>query len=228
MKSQNSFLLSFIKYGENDVILHCFTEEEGYQTYFLKGIYTKKNKKKAFLSPLSKLTLFIRSTKMGSIQTVTRFELADNHDFNTDMKTNTVVFFVSDFLNQIAKHETKNTRIYNAVEDLVIQLHQKNYQAHLIFLIKILKIQGFAPLLSEGSYLNPETGTFSANSSFILFDENNSKLWKLILESQNPYGIKIPSSQRKHFLDSILTYYHYHIADFKTPQSLEIIQQIFE
>ena len=33
---------------------------------------------------------------------------------------------------------------------------------------------------------------------------------------------------RKTFLDSVLVYYHYHITDFKTPNSLEIIQQIFE
>jgi DNA repair protein RecO (recombination protein O) len=55
MNSQNGFLLSFIKYGENDAVLHCFTEEEGFQSYFLKGIYSKKNKKKALLQPLNKL-----------------------------------------------------------------------------------------------------------------------------------------------------------------------------
>ncbi|WP_308005690.1 recombination protein O N-terminal domain-containing protein, partial [uncultured Chryseobacterium sp.] len=55
MNSQNGFLLSYIKYGENDAVLHCFTEEDGFQSYFLKGIYAKKNKKKALLLPLSKL-----------------------------------------------------------------------------------------------------------------------------------------------------------------------------
>lgn len=228
MVSQNAFLLSFVKYGENDVILHCFTQEEGYQSYYMKGIYTKKNKKKAFLSPLHHLTLFIRSTKMGSMQTATKFELVDKHETNTDIKSNTVVFFLADFLNQIVRNENKNSTIYLAIHEVVAELHRKNYQAHLIFLIKILQIQGFAPLLTDEIYLNPETGTFSAHASHVLFDEENSKLWKLVLEAQNPYEVKIPSAMRKHFLDSILLYYQYHLADFKIPQSLEIIQQIFE
>ncbi|WP_407403107.1 DNA repair protein RecO [Chryseobacterium sp.] len=228
MVSQNVFLLSFVKYGENDVILHCFTQEEGYQSYFMKGIYTKKNKKKAFLSPLHHLTLFIRSTKMGSMQTATKFELVDKHETNTDIKSNTVVFFLADFLNQIVRLENKNSIIYQSIQEVVAELHQKNYQAHLIFLVKILQIQGFAPLLADEIYLNPETGTFSSQSSNALFDEEISKIWKLILEAQNPYEVKIPSAMRKHFLDSLLLFYQYHLTDFKIPQSLEIIQQIFE
>ncbi len=48
MNSQTGFFTLFIKYGENDAILHCFTEEEGFQTYFLRGIYSQKNKRKLF------------------------------------------------------------------------------------------------------------------------------------------------------------------------------------
>ncbi|CAD7801085.1 DNA repair protein RecO [Chryseobacterium aquaeductus] len=228
MNSQNGFLLSFIKYGENDAILHCFTEEEGFQTYFLKGIYTKRNKKKAFLLPLNKLNFQIRIGKSGSMQTISNLEMLDLHDVYTDIKANTVVFFISDFLNQILRDENKNLNFFYLIEEFIDQLGSKNYQSHLIFLIKLLKIQGVAPLLNEGSFLDPETGTFSPFANHLLFDEEISLFWKTIISSSNPYEIKIPSSKRKNLLDSILVYYHYHISDFKTPNSLEIIQQIFE
>ena len=228
MNSQNGFLLSFIKYGENDAILHCFTEEEGFQTYFLKGIYTKKNKKKAFLLPLNKLNFSIRVARSGSIQTISNFEMENLLDIYTDIKANTVVFFIADFLNQILRNENKNLIFYNTIDEFLDQLNNKNYQSHLIFLIKTLKTQGVAPLLGDGSYLDPETGTFTPFSTHHFFDEEISLFWKNIISSQNPYEIKIPSSKRKNFLDSILVYYHYHISDFKTPNSLEIIQQIFE
>lgn len=228
MISQNGFLLSYIKYGENDAVLHCFTEEDGFQTYFLKGIYSKKNKKKAFLLPLNKLNFSVNSGKSSGIQTVSKLEIVEANDAYTDIKANTVIFFIADFLNQILRNENKNQIIFHTIDEFIFELSQQNYRSHLILLVKILKIQGVAPLLGEGNYLDPETGTFSNLGSHHLFDTENSMLWKLILSTQNPYEIKIPQVMRKTFLDSLLVYYHYHITDFKTPNSLEVIQQIFE
>lgn len=228
MTSQDGFLLSYIKYGENDAVLHCFTAEDGFQTYFLKGIYSKKNKKKAFLLPLNKLNFSINTGKSSEIQTVSKFELIEVNDVYTDIKANTVIFFIADFLNQILRNENQNQIIFHTIDEFIFELSQQNYRSHLILLVKILKIQGVSPLLGDGNYLDPETGTFSNLGSHHLFDSENSLLWKLILSSQDPYGIKIPQAMRKTFLDSVLVYYHYHITDFKTPNSLEIIQQIFE
>lgn len=228
MNSQNGFLLSYIKYGENDAVLHCFTEDDGFQTYFLKGIYAKRNKKKALLLPLSKLNFSLNPLKGNGIQTISKFELAKSNDIYTDIRCNSVVFFVSDFLNQNLRHENKNHTIFFCLDEFIDELENQNYQSHLIFLIKILKIQGVAPLLGDGKYLDPETGTFSLISTHQLFTEEISSMWKNIISSTNPYQIKINSSLRKDFLDSVLVYYHYHITDFRTPTSLEVIQQIFE
>ncbi|GAA4159279.1 hypothetical protein GCM10022217_21700 [Chryseobacterium ginsenosidimutans] len=228
MNSQNGFLLSYIKYGENDAVLHCFTEEDGFQSYFLKGIYAKRNKKKALLLPLSKLNFSLNPLKGNGIQTISRFEMVKSNDIYSDIRCNSVVFFVSDFLNQNLRHENKNHNIFFCLEEFIDELENQNYQSHLIFLIKILKIQGVAPLINEGNYLDPETGTFSPHLTHQIFTEEISTLWKAILSIENPYLIKVHSTFRKDFLDSLLVYYHYHITDFKIPASLEVIQQIFE
>ncbi len=228
MNSQNGFLISYLKYGENDAVLHCFTEEDGFQTYFLKGIYAKRNKKKALLLPLNQLSFSLNPIKGNGIQTVSKFELVKNNDIYTDIKVNTIIFFISDFLNHILRNESKNLSICWGIEEFINELSQKNYQAHLVFLIKILKIQGVSPLISDKDFLDPETGTFSSVINHQLFDNTISLIWKSILLSENPYDIKIHSSFRKEFLDSILIYYHYHITDFKIPTSLEVIQEIFE
>lgn len=228
MNLQTGFLLSYVKYGENDAIIHTFTENDGFQSYFLKGIYSKRNKKKAFLLPLNKLNFAINIAKGNSIASVSKFELVEFYDFYADINANTVVFFISDFLNQILRIENKNTSIFFGIDEFLQELNRKNYQSHLIFLIEILKIQGVAPLINEGKYLDPETGIFTVGMTHHFFDEQNSQLWKDILSSENPYEIKIPSKFRRNILDSILIYYHYHFADFRTPTSLEVIQQIFE
>ncbi|WP_294302811.1 DNA repair protein RecO [uncultured Chryseobacterium sp.] len=228
MNSQNGFLLSYIKYGENDAVLHCFTEEDGFQSYFLKGIYTKKNKKKALLLPLSKLSFSLNPLKGNGIQTISKFEMVKSNDIYMDIRCNTVVFFISDFLNQNLRHENKNHTIFFCLEEFIDELQNRNYQSHLIFLMKILKIQGVAPLMNENKYLDPETGTFTSESMHQLFTGEISAVWKSILTAENPYRVRIPSGQRKDFLDSLLVYYHYHITEFKIPASLEVIQQIFE
>ncbi|WP_027386663.1 DNA repair protein RecO [Chryseobacterium gregarium] len=228
MNSQNGFLLSYIKYGENDAVLHCFTEEDGFQSYFLKGIYTKKNKKKALLLPLGHLSFSLLPVKGNGIQTISKFELVKSNDIYTDIRCSTVVFFISDFLNQNLRHENKNHNIFFSINEFIDELENRNYQSHYIFLIKILKIQGVAPLLNPGNFLDPETGTFTAQPMHQLFGEAISAVWKMILSSTDPYRIKIPSAYRKDFLDSLLVYYHYHITDFQTPLSLEVIQQIFD
>jgi DNA repair protein RecO (recombination protein O) len=228
MNLQTGFLLSYVKYGENDAIIHAFTENDGFQSYFLKGIYSKKNKKKAFLLPLNKLNFVTNISKGNDIPTISKLELVEFYDFYADINANTVVFFISDFLNQILRIENKNTLIFEGIDEFLNELNRKNYQSHLIFLFKILKIQGVAPLVNDGKYLDPETGVFTLEMTHHFFDEYNSMIWKTILSSENPYEIKISSKFRRGFLDSILIYYHYHFADFKTPASLEIIQQIFE
>lgn len=228
MFSQKGFLLSFIKYGENDAVLHCFTEEEGFQSYFLKGIYSKKNKKKAFLLPLNQLNITVNNNKDTGIKTISKFEMVQLNDIYTDIKANSVIFFVADFLNQVLKNESKNEAIYQSIQELTDQLERKNYRSHLIFLVKILTIQGVSPLLGEVKYLDPETGVFSPSETHHLFDAEVSSLWKAILAASDPYEIVISKTLRRNFLDSVLVYYHYHFSDFRTPDSLEVLQQIFE
>ncbi|PIF44426.1 DNA repair protein RecO (recombination protein O) [Chryseobacterium sp. 52] len=228
MNLQNGFLLSFIKYGENDAVLHCFTEEEGFQTYFIKGIYSKRNKKKALLQPLSLLSFTISPVKGNGIASVSKIELVKTHDMYMDIKANTVIFFISDFLNQVLRHENKNPVLFFSIDEFIDELNGKNYQCHLLFLITVLKIQGVAPLINDGQYLDPETGTFSPAQAHHMFNEEISAIWKTALCSENLYTTRIQNSLRKDFLDSLLVYYHYHITDFKIPTSLEVIQQIFE
>ncbi|MEG0760252.1 recombination protein O N-terminal domain-containing protein [Chryseobacterium sp.] len=229
MISYTGFVLSFLKYGDNDAILHCFTLEEGFQSFFLKSVFTQKNRKKALLLPLSILSFNCRKSKPDvEINSVLKFELEQSYDFYTDVKANTIVFFISDFLNQILKHENSNPQIFSAIIEFNENLDAKNYRSHLILLILLLRIQGIAPLSSSLEYLDPETGNFNLNGTHHLFTKEISGIWKQIAFSENPYETKIKSSHRKQLLDSILVYYHYHFTDFKIPSSLEIIQQIYD
>ena len=61
--TQEVFLLSYTKYGDHDAVLHCFCRENGFESFFAKGIYATKNKKKAFLFPLNELLVYTSDKK---------------------------------------------------------------------------------------------------------------------------------------------------------------------
>lgn len=228
MTKQVGFLLSYLKYGDNDAVIHAFTREKGYQTFFVKGIFSSRNKKSSYLIPLNELEFgFAKEPKAGRMALVNHLELVENPEFYSDVKCSTIVFFVAEFLNRNLQNEGVSEEIYTHILQFLDELERKNYTCHLVFLFQILKEFGFVPLLGDASYLNPEMGSFGAQQSHHLYNESISQIWKQLLETDEVYKVKIHSKLRRDFLESLLVYYHYHLPDFRMPQSLEIVQQLF-
>ena len=191
-----------------------------------KGIYAPKNKKKAFLFPLNELLLYT-SDKKKSIQNVQKIEQKNIDLFSSDIRKNSILFFISDLLNQVLRNENQNVGIYSEISIFLSQLQIDNFQSHLIFIFRLLKQQGLQPLFSDKTFLNPETGNFEDIEMHHFFDKTISDIWKDLITSQDPYSIKLSRAEKQNFLDSILVYFHYHFTDFREPRSLEIIKEIF-
>ena len=187
--TDTGYLLSYVRYGDNDAILHCFTKEAGFQSLFMRGIY----------SP----------------------------DCHTDMRASAVIFFIAEFLHQVLANEMKQSQIYRAVDEFLNQIEKQNYQAHFIFLVEFLKIQGVAPLFGNGKYLDPENGCFDLEICHNLFNEEVSALWKDLISEEEIYNIKIKNTLKEDFLDSVLLYYYHHFPNFRVPKSLEVLRQVF-
>lgn len=229
MEIITGILLSGIKYGEQDAVLYCYTKQQGFETFFVKNIYAKNSKKKPFLSPLNELYFSVSiAQKSASMKSVSKIEPCDILDIHQDIKATSIIFFIADFLNHILRNEIFSNEVYNEILELREQIKRGNYHAHYIFLLQFLKIQGAAPYLSEGEFLNPEEGCFSSTIYSKIFGVEVSQLWKEILRAENPYHYTISPSARRSFLESIIMYYKYHIPNFKIPESLDIIKQILE
>ena len=229
MQNQTCFLLSYMKYGDQDAILHCFSAERGYQSFFAKGIYSSKNKKKPYLFPLNLLNITVaRGARNKTLPPIAKLEpAADFYDFN-DVKVNSMLFFTADFLHQILREEHQNERAFNEINSFKEQVEVNNPISHLSLIFQFLKVSGIAPLLREGSYLNPESGTFTQEISHPFFTAEISSLWRIFLTAENPYEIHLSRHERNIFLDSLMIYYHLHFTGFYTPNSLGVLRQIYE
>lgn len=221
-------LLSYIKYGDNDAILHCFTENAGFQSFFMRGIYSPKNKKKSYLTPMTELYFTISDFhKKYNIQTISKIEKVKTLENYEDIRVSSILFFVAEFLHQVLKTELVNTQIYTNIKVFLHQLENQNYQAHYAFLVEYLRSQGVAPLCREEKFLDPESGFFSESICHHLFDEQVSEYWKKMISNEEIYDVKIKNSMKEDFLDSVLVYYSCHFPEFKIPKSLDVLRQIF-
>lgn len=228
MNKFSAFLLSYFKYGENDAVLHCFTLENGFQSFFLKGVYSAKNKKKAYLAPLNELLItVVDKTKTSDLLLVSKIECIENFSEDYDIKVSSLAFFVSDFLHQILRNEHANSFLYNEIKETALLISKGDTSAHYIFFIRLLKVFGISPLLQNGHFLNIEKGEFQEFSEQNSTEDEVSLVWKTILE-KNFTPQKIKKESRKKLLDSIILYYKTHFPEFYTPKSLAILTQIFE
>jgi len=228
MQNQTCFLLSYMKYGDNGAFLHCFSAEDGYQSFFAKGIYSSKNKKKPYLFPLNLLNIsVVRKGNYQSVSTVSKLELAtDFYDFN-DVKTNSILFFIAEFLHQILREEHQNDMAFSVIHDFREDIKKNNYDAYLILLFRFLAVCGIAPLVSPAKYLDPESGTFNDEISHPVFTEDISELWKVFSITGN-LQIPLKRGRRNSVVDSLMYYYQLHVSGFYTPNSLAVLRQIFE
>ena len=227
MDKNTGFLLSYIKYGDYDAILHCYTLESGFQSFFMRGIYSAKNKKKAFLSPLNELEITF-SSYHGNLPTIKKVEQSERIPDEVNVHQNAVIFFLSDFLNQILKNESQQVALYQEIKFFKRKILEKKMHAHYFFLIRMLQFFGISPLVSEEKFLNIEKGVFQEEITQKEVDEELSFLWKKILNQEIDEDFIIEKKYRKSLLDSILQYYKMHFPEFYAPKSLPVILEVFE
>lgn len=131
MVQEKGFLISYLKYGENDAVLHIYTHNEGYKSYFLKGIYSKRNKKKALLQFLFEIQ-FTTNPKASGLPLISDLQ-AYGQLPEWNIKTNTLQFFIADILSNILRNEAQNESIYSKISGFIDQLKEENISAHVHF-----------------------------------------------------------------------------------------------
>ena len=193
----------------------------------MRGIYSAKNKKKAFLSPLNELEITF-SNHHGNLPTIKKVELSEKLPDEVNVHQNAVIFFLSDFLNQILKNESQQVALYQEIKFFKQKILDKKMHAHYFFLIRMLQFFGISPLLSIEKFLNIEKGIFQEEISQKEVDEELSSLWKKILDEEIEEDFMIEKKYRKPLLDSILQYYKTHFPEFYAPKSLPVILEVFE
>jgi len=233
----NAIVLSKIKYGENDLIIKCYTKEFGVLSFLQKGILkSKKGKvKKAYFQLLTQLQLEITYQDNRSLQYIKEVKphviYATLHN---DILKSTIVMFLAEVLSTSLQEEEENKSLYEYLETALQWLDMQGSCAnfHLLFLLKLTKHLGFYPEQSvpNSPFFNLKEGRFQEKpTDFYSISGENLTLLKQLLGTifDDLTAIKINAKQRQAFLAMLLLYFDLHLGSFKKPKSLEIFNQLF-
>lgn len=233
-----AIVISKVKYGDSDLIVKCYTANDGLGSYMLKGILSSKAKRKQLayyqlLGVLDIVEFRKGSSDLGFIKEVKpSFHL---HSLHSNVVKGSVVMFLSELLSSVLKEEESDYILFEFLETAIQWLDQEQHFSnfHLLFMLKLTKFLGFYPdttLIEKADSFNLETGRFENHSDkkYLIAGDNFEVLKALLgINFDALNSIKINANQRQLFLKMMLLYYQLHLGNFRNPRSLEIFNQVF-
>lgn len=231
-----AIVLSSIKYGDQDLIVNCYTEE-GLKAYMLKRILTSKNKNlsKAHFQPLNLLEITARHKNNYKLHSISEARIDFVYQsIHSNILKQSVVIFLAEVLISVLQEESKDLELFEFLLASFqwLDVHQRFGNFHLVFLLKLTQYLGFYPEVknSDQPYFDLEEGMFTTKKSQYCIEDSNLMLFKTLIGTKfdGMEQLKLNVYSRQIILDILMDYYRLHIPGFKKPKSLEILKEIFK
>lgn len=236
--STKAIVISKLKYKDNDLIIKCYTEHFGVQSYLLRGILkNKKGKlKTAYFQLLSQLDIIIKYRENRSLQSLADVKpFAFYQSIYSNVAKSAIAMFLAEVLSSILKEEEKNQSLYTYLETTLLWLDTNDEISnfHLLFLLNLSRYLGFYPdlTLTHLNVFNLEEGKFqSQKTNLYCISGNELAQFKQLLgiNFDTLKSVHISSKKRKDILNMILIYFELHLGSLKKPRSLKVLNQVFE
>ena len=214
--SSRAISLTYIKQGESTIISNIFTEERGLQTFFIKGVRSKKSKiKLAYFEPLKLISIdasFIAKKPLQNLQGASVIE-----PFNLGRKNiykNFISFFIAEVTTKVLQKNEKNTTLFNFVWQTINSLYgseKTDPNFALKYLLNLSHFLGFYPSLDNLNkpFFNLLNGCFSNTIDLeeSSLEQEKSNYLKALLKNSE---VIIPQKQKQQLLTKLLQYYKIH------------------
>ncbi len=230
-------VLNAIKYGDNNLIVKCYTKKEGAKSYLLRGILSsKKGKlKPAYFQPLTQLKIVANHNKKGKLNSIKEVELINHYTtIFGDIIKQSVALFLSEILNYAIQEEENNEALYEYLESSLLwfDTHDKTVNFHLLFLLNLTKYLGFYPKMNNSNYnyFDLSEGQFSefTSKTNTISGVELTKFKRLLgIKFDTIDTIKFNSKDRQQVLSILIQYFELHLSGFRKPKSLEVLKSIF-
>ena len=224
--------LTYIKQGESSIISKIFTEKHGLQSFIIKGVRSKRAKKKLGLfQPLQLVDInatLIPKKGLQYLAEITIIETISTDKIN--MNKNFLAIFIAEISSKVLQENEQNSGLFKFVWEIKQKLYNANTVDEnfaLLFMLNLSKYLGFFPSTENinSPFFNLETGEFSGkafNLNIYLTEEKTTILKHLLLGEKN----NIPQELKSELLKDIMQYFRLHHYNLSNITSHLIIESL--
>jgi DNA repair protein RecO (recombination protein O) len=240
-------VLHTIKYGDNGIVLQCYSNTCGRQAVFLR--VSARNK--VVLSNLHRLGILdiVTWSNGSSMPTVKEMEPVVRLDsIRTNIYKNTIAIFLSELLVKCIKESEANLQLYQfLVSSISVLEHMEGMIAnfHIHFLVHLSKMLGFMPVDNFSaanplfdihsarfvgvSYANSAGSANSAGRNADCFPAVESELLHTVLNTPaiECSGIRCSGEVRLAFAKQMIKYLSVHLGINFDMKSLDVLHEVF-
>jgi DNA repair protein RecO (recombination protein O) len=239
IRKTRGIVLHTTKYGESSLVVHCYTEQFGRQTFMVKGVRKpRKNNRANLFQPLFILDFEVYHKEGRDIQLVKEFSRAiPLNSIPFDITRSTQAIFMAEVLHRVVKEEETNPMLVNFLLSSIQYLdtmEKSSADFHIIFMFQLSKHLGFYPqnnFEKDNAFFNLASGKFKSHfgDPEIFLDRDASELWNryMLTDLQRVKNLGFNGAQRKVTLDNLVRYYKLHVSGMGDIRSLEILHAFF-
>jgi DNA repair protein RecO (recombination protein O) len=230
LKSEG-IVVSTIKYSETTIIAKIYTRNKGLLSFIIPGARSsKKSSIGNIIQPTNFLDLTFYYQDQKKLLKIKECRLATiNHHIIVNFLLQSIAIFYLEIISKCL-HENE---IQESLFDFIKYEYQKLENSEkkdlilmpLNFMLGLSSLMGFYPNISKGNYFDITEGVFVENiPNQPYFDKNSTQaLSDLMLQNTDTKHL---ISHRKQLLQDMLMYFQYHIPNFGTINSIDILHQV--
>lgn len=238
LQATKGIVFQHLNYAESSVIVKIYTEAYGLQSYMVKGVRSRKSKTRpALFQPLTLLDLVVYHKEGKQLQHIReiRVEYA-YHSIPVNLVKRSLLFFLDELLVKSIREETANQPLFNWIINALkwLDLSDSNMvNFHLVFMMQLTRFLGFYPknnLSSATVYFDLQEGQFvshpPAHPNYTEDLLSNQLLAIHTATFEESGNLTITNKERRKLVETLVTYYRFHLPNFGELKSLEVLKTI--
>jgi len=239
IRKTRGIVLHTTRYGESSLVVHCYSEQYGRQSYMLKGIRkSRKQNRSNLFQPLFILDFEIYHKDTREIQLVKEVNRAmPLNSIPFDITKSTQAIFMAEVLYRVVREEEPNPMLAHFLINTIQYLDALETSSpdfHIVFLFQLSKHLGFYPRNNYGNgntLFNLNSGLFKSYISDpdVQLDQEASALWSryMLCDFQSIKDAEFNSAHRKTMLNNLVRYFKFHVEGMGEIRSLEVLHTFF-
>ena len=233
-----AILIHHVRYSDNSLIAHFYTQEYGRISVMVKGISSRRRGTRFnYFQPLNIFNLELYRYENREIHNLKEMSLAFIPEkIPGDIHRTSVALFISEILYNVIREEDANRMLYDFIESSVITLDGittgiSNF--HLWFLVAFTAYAGIGPTHTtmHDCYFDMLTGQFTALQPMHpdILEPRDAALLNLLLlmPAEKIAALQLTGEERTELLAGILKYYNLHLTGMRQIRSLQVLKDIF-